>query len=370
MNPSLSGGASKPAAIHAGTSVFERLKEYLERVASRNEKAYILADENTKRFCLPVVLAVLPGLHSAEVLEIRAGENKKNLETARMIWDFLEEKGAGRHSVLINIGGGVVTDLGGFAASTFMRGIPFLHVPTTLIGMADAAIGGKTGVNLGTVKNQLGTFHNPEAIFIHTGFLKTLDDTHILGGLAEILKMALVADSHLWDRFRLITFPDLLKTDYDDPVWQDLVITSVALKSRIVEQDFRDENIRAILNFGHTLGHAFESLSLQDDRKPLSHGHAVAMGMICESCLSSMKTGLTDNDLQAIVRMILSGFDYYPLSDDDVHFLFTSIGHDKKRSGGDSRFSLLKFPGEAIPGVTCTPEEILDSIRFYRKFER
>jgi 3-dehydroquinate synthase len=369
MKLSLNSGFGKPVSIYTGSSVPESLNDFMEDILARKEKVFILADENTTSCCLPALLSQVPGLQSAEVLEIRPGEKYKTLETAGMIWNSLAEKRATRHSFLINLGGGVVTDLGGFVASTFKRGIPFIHIPTTLLGMADASVGGKTAINLKNIKNQLGTFQNPEAIFISTGFLKTLDNYQVLGGMAEIVKAALVADEELWNKLCSVTLSSLLKKDVEDDAWVDLVTASVALKCSIVEQDFRDKGIREILNFGHTLGHAFESLSLQEDRKALSHGHAVVLGMICESYLSSIKTGLNNPDREKIVRMILSEYAYYPLADEDLIFLSGCILQDKKRSAEGLRFSLLEKPGKAVTGITCNSNEILESINFYRKFE-
>jgi len=370
MRLTLNTGPGKAAEIYTGSAVFQELKAWLGNLSSGTDSIFILTDKKTRSCCLERLTSVVPSLQPAEVLEIPAGEKNKSLKSAEYLWNVLAGKGASRRSLLINLGGGVITDLGGFVASTFNRGIPFIHIPTSLLGMVDAAIGGKTGINLGDIKNQVGTFHHPDAIFIHTGFLGTLDSYELLSGFAEIIKTALVADTRLWEKLGSIRLHDLLKSQPDEVIWEDLISASVAIKCRIVEQDFREKNLREILNFGHTIGHAFESLSLQKNRKPLSHGHAIALGMICESYLSAVKTGFDTKDRDAIIRMIFPDYEYYPVHREDLDFMMDFIGHDKKRAGSGSRFSLLRSPGNAISGVPCEPGEIIESIDFYRTLER
>ncbi|MCX6248097.1 MAG: 3-dehydroquinate synthase [Bacteroidetes bacterium] len=369
MQLTLNSGPGKNAGIFIGSSVFHDLNNFLGNLSSATSSIFILTEPKIRICCLGPLTALVPDLYNAEVLEVQGGEKSKSLESAETLWNTLAAKGASRNSLLINLGGGVVTDLGGFVASTFKRGIPFIHIPTSLLGMVDAAIGGKTGVNLGDVKNQVGTFHDPEAIFIHTGFLRTLDPDEQRSGFAEIIKIALAADSGLWKRLLSIPLKDLMNNTADESAWEDLISASVALKYRIVEQDFREQNIREILNFGHTMGHAFESLSMQKNGKPLSHGHAIALGMICESYLSSLKTGLDRKLRDDIIRMIFPEYSYFPLQKEDRDFMMDFMGHDKKRRGSGIRFTLLREPGTAIPGVTCSPEEIASSFDFYSTLE-
>ncbi len=370
MHITLNTGPGKATEICSGSEVFQELNAFLGNISPGTDSIFILSDTKTKSSCLGRLISFAPSLQKAEILEIPAGEKNKSLKTAGHIWNVLANSGASRRSLLINLGGGVITDLGGFVASTFNRGIPFINIPTSLLGMVDAAIGGKTGINLGDIKNQVGTFHHPDAIFIHTGFLETLDSYGLLSGFAEIIKTALVADNRLWKKLGSIRLQDLLNKPLDEAIWEELISESVAVKCRIVEQDFSEKNLREILNFGHTIGHAFESISLQKNRKSLSHGHAIALGMICESQLSTLKTGLDIKDQEVITRMIFPDFEYYPLQAKDVDFMVDFIGHDKKRRGSGLRFSLLRSPGNAIPGVTCDPGEILESIDFYRSLER
>jgi 3-dehydroquinate synthase len=370
MRLTLNTGPGKAAGIYTGSTVFQELNTFLGNLSPGPDSIFILTDKQSRSCCLEVLTCAVSSLLAAEVLEIPAGEKNKSLKSAEHLWNILAFKGASRRSLLINLGGGVITDLGGFVASTFKRGIPFIHIPTSLLGMVDAAIGGKTGINLGDIKNQIGTFQNPEAIFISTGFLGTLDSYELLSGFAEIIKIALVADICLWKKLGSIRLQDLLKMKPDKEIWEDLISASVAIKCRIVEQDFREKNLREILNFGHTIGHAFESLSLQTNRNPLSHGHAIALGMICESYLSVMKSGLDSGDRDAIIRMIFPDYEYYPLHRKDLDFMMEFIEYDKKRRSSGACFSLLRSPGNAISGERCEPGEIIESIDFYRALER
>jgi 3-dehydroquinate synthase len=254
-------------------------------------------------------------------------------------------------------------------ASTFNRGIPFINIPTSLLGMVDAAVGGKTGINLGNIKNQVGTFQEPIGVYIFTGFLQSLHPNELINGFAEIIKIALVADSRLWEKLKLIHFKDLLIVSQNEEKWEDLITSAVEDKCQIVGQDFKEKNLREILNFGHTIGHAFESLSLCPGRKPLSHGHAIALGMICESYLSYKKTGLAKVDREDIVKIILQDYEYYPLQLEDIKLMMDFMGRDKKRQAKGLRFSLISSPGKAIFGHCCDTLEIIESIDFYRTFE-
>jgi 3-dehydroquinate synthase len=366
----LNTGPGKAAEIHTGPAVFQELTTWLEHRSAVTDSFFILTDPKARSCCLEQLTSEVPFLQRAVVLEIPAGEKNKSLKSAGHLWKDLAGKGATRRSLLINLGGGVITDLGGFVASTFNRGIPFIHIPTTLLGMADAAIGGKNGINLGEIKNQVGTFQHPDAVFIYTGFLGSIDSYGLLSGLAEIIKAALVADTGLWEKLKPVRIQDLLDKRTDEATWEDLVSSSVAIKCRVVEQDFREANLREILNFGHTIGHAFESISLQKHRKTLLHGHAIALGMICESQLSVIKTGLKKKDRDAIIQRILPDYEYYPLTSEDVDLMMDFIGHDKKRRDQGLRFSLLRSPGNAISGISCEPGEIIASLDFYRTLER
>lgn len=345
------------------------LNEWVSEKSPGFDSVFILTDGKIRSACLGVLTSSVHALEHAHIIEIQEGENYKSIETAEYIWKFLADKQASRNSLLINLGGGVITDLGGFVASTYKRGIPFVNVPTSLLGMVDASVGGKTGINLEGIKNLIGTFQNPAAIFISTEFLKTLDNYSMLSGFAEIIKTALIADLPLWEELKKIKI--LYSVNLKDNMgwWEDVVSRTISIKCRIVSQDFSEKNIREILNFGHTLGHAFESLSMQK-KKPLIHGHAIALGMICESYLSVLKSGLDSKHRDEIIHMIFSNYEYYHLNNEDVESILKFMVNDKKRRASEIRFSLLKSPGVAISGQSCDDEEILGSINFYRSFER
>jgi 3-dehydroquinate synthase len=369
MQITLNTGPGNVAEIYAGTGTFNMLNEWVSEKSPGFDSIFILTDGKIRSACLGILPSSIHALKQAHIIEIQEGENYKSIETAEYIWKFLADKQASRNSLLINLGGGVITDLGGFVASTYKRGIPFVNVPTSLLGMVDASVGGKTGINLEGIKNLIGTFQNPAAIFISTEFLKTLDNYSMLSGFAEIIKTALIADLPLWEELKKIKI--LYSVNLKDNMgwWEDVVSRTISIKCRIVSQDFSEKNIREILNFGHTLGHAFESLSMQK-KKPLIHGHAIALGMICESYLSVLKSGLDSKHRDEIIHMIFSNYEYYHLNNEDVESILKFMVNDKKRRASEIRFSLLKSPGVAISGQSCDDEEILGSINFYRSFER
>lgn len=249
----------------------------------RARQDFILVDEVTKEKCLPVIQGFFT-LKNAQVITIGATDTHKNLETIAHVWKSLGDGGGSRHSCLINLGGGMVTDLGGFAASTFKRGINFINIPTTLLAMVDASVGGKTGINFNGLKNEIGVFNDSKFVILDTEFLRSLDAENICSGYAEMLKHGLISTEDMWKE--LITF-DLANPDLKH--LQQMVADSVKVKERIVEEDPHEQGIRKALNLGHTFGHAFESWALK--RKPILHGHAVAFGMICELYLSATHTG-------------------------------------------------------------------------------
>jgi 3-dehydroquinate synthase len=369
MQFTLNTGQANAVEIVTGPNVSGDLKEWLGKYLTGCEEVFLLADSNTREYCVPRVISLVPSLQKAEVLEVPAGEKSKSIETAGQLWNALADKGASRQSLLICLGGGVVTDLGGFVASTFKRGIPFIHIPTSLLGMVDAAIGGKTAINLGNIKNQVGTFHQPEAIFIYPGFLETLNAYELMSGVAEVIKTALVADAPLWKKITSIPLKEIIQKKSSREL-EDIISGTVAVKCSIVEKDFRETGLRGILNFGHTLGHAFETLSHQNNSKHLSHGHAVALGMICESHLSGLKAGFEQNIQNELERMIFPDYEYYPIKNEDVDFIMDTLVHDKKRKDSVNRFTLVKSPGNAIPGVECTPAEIKESMEHYRTLNK
>jgi 3-dehydroquinate synthase len=304
-------------------------------------------------------------LQKARVIEVQSGDFRKSIETATYLWSKLSEMHADRDSILVNLGGGAISDLGGFVAATYKRGIAYMNIPTTLVGMVDAAIGGKTAINLGNLKNQVGVFTLPRAIFIYTGFLRTLEKKHMFSGIAEIMKYGLVTDVGLWNKMIKLDYRKIIDEPFRDSFWDDLIKRTVKKKSDIVEKDFRDNNERIILNFGHTFGHAFETISMNGNREELLHGHAVALGMICESYLSTLKTGLGQKDLDQIVSVITSNFNIYPFGREIHPAILDIMRKDKKSVNRQLAFTLIKRPGSAVINQFCSADIIEKALDFY-----
>ena len=339
----------------------ENLEQSLAKAIAecKADKCFILTDETTQQLCLPVV-AGFNCLHDAQQIVIKAGDQHKSLEAVIHVWSELQRMGATRHSLLINLGGGMVTDLGGFAASTFKRGIGLINIPTTLLSMVDASVGGKTGINFGGLKNEIGVFRNASTVILDTVFLRTMDSENILSGYAEMLKHGLIHDEPMW--------AELLRFDVEQPDLQQLqrmVKDSVAVKERIVEEDPTEKGIRKALNLGHTVGHAFESLALQ--RTPVLHGYAVAWGLVCELYLSVAKTGFPVEKMRQTVRFIFDHYGRMPINCDDYPALLELMTHDKKNTGREINFTLLGGIGDIRINQTATKAEIEEALDFYRE---
>lgn len=343
--------------ITIGDDVFAKLALYLKQ--NKYSSLFILVDENSLQNCLPVLVANVPKLLEAEVIELESGEKNKNLEVCTQVWKALGELGADRNSLLVNLGGGVITDLGGFVASAFKRGIAFINVPTTLLAQVDASVGGKTGVDLGALKNEVGFFAEPKELFIWPTFLKTLPKREMISGLAEILKHGLVADADYWTR--------CISTDLLDADELSFIIeNSIKIKSAIVAADPHETGERKKLNFGHTIGHAVEGLVLEREEKTLLHGEAVALGMICESRISVQESKLAEEEHEEIVRNICRYFPLQSLNPMDDHRLIELMRHDKKNEKGDIRMVLLKSIGDCHTGKSVAPDRIIAALDYYR----
>ena len=341
------------------------ISQQLEQVLSeaiaqcKPDRIFILTDETTRMLCLPAVSA-LACVAQAQSITIAAGDTHKNLEAVSHVWSELQRMGATRHSLLINLGGGMVTDLGGFAASTFKRGIHFINIPTTLLAMVDASVGGKTGIIFGGLKNEIGVFQNADCVILDTLFLQTLDEENILSGYAEMLKHGLISTEAHW--------AELMNFDIEHPDLDALgllVAKSVQVKEHIVTEDPTEKGIRKALNLGHTIGHAFESLALK--RKPVLHGYAVAWGMVCELYLSSMKTGFPVDKMRQTVRFIMDHYGRMPVTCDDYPTLLELMTHDKKNTGHDINFTLLGGIGDIRINQTATKQDIEEVLDFYRE---
>lgn len=323
--------------------------------------AILIADSNTSQHCLPTLLGAFATEVPIEIIEIEAGEQNKTIETCTQVWEALAEIGADRKSIIINVGGGMVTDLGGFIAATFKRGIDFVNVPTSLLGMVDASIGGKTGVDLGSLKNQVGVITNPKAVFIDTKYLQTLPQQEMLSGLAEMLKHGLIADRGYWNNFT-----DLESLTSDD--LDVLIHRSVDIKNEIVSQDPLEKGLRKVLNFGHTLGHAIESYCLENEEMPfLLHGEAIAIGMILEAFISTEQGLLQPEEYREIKTVISSLFPAVSFSANEIGAITKLLTHDKKNEYGEVHFVLLEAIGRPVYGKKVDKNLIYKAFEDYSK---
>lgn len=340
----------------------ENLKESLSKAVDSvpHDKLFILADECTARLCLPLIREI-PCLQEAGYITIGATDTHKTLETLAQVWSALSNRGGTRHSLMLNVGGGMVTDLGGFAASTFKRGIAYINIPTTLLAMVDASVGGKTGINFNGLKNEVGVFSPAHSVLIDTDFLRTLDYQNLASGYAEMLKHGLISThEHLAE---LLCF-DLNKVDYQE--LQTLVAKSVHIKEDIVRQDPLEHGIRKALNLGHTVGHAFESLALEENR-PHLHGYAVAWGMVCELYLSCIKTGFPKDKMRQTIQFIREAYGVFPFDCKQYDRLYQFMTHDKKNTSGTINFTLLGEVGDIRINQSADRHEINEMLDFYRE---
>ncbi|MDD3005065.1 3-dehydroquinate synthase [Flavobacterium sp.] len=323
-------------------------------------KIFILVDENSSENCLPLFLQNFSIEIAFEIIELESGEINKNIHTCTEVWTILTELGADRKSVIFNLGGGVITDLGGFIASTFKRGIDFINIPTTLLAMVDASVGGKNGIDLGNLKNQVGTITNPKMVVIHSQFLETLPQNQMRSGLAEMLKHGLIYDANYWDLFL-----DLSQLDTND--MDVLIHRAIEIKNNIVEQDPTENGIRKALNFGHTLGHAIESYFLENkDKTTLLHGEAIAVGMILESYLSTTLNLITTEKYLQIKNTIKSIFGTVEILDTDFTPICDLLIHDKKNEYGKIQFTLLEEVGQVKINQEVSTDTIISSFLDYK----
>ncbi len=345
--------------------ISENLEQSLSQAIADcpHDRLFVLCDTTTQQLCLPIV-AGYECMKPAQTIVIEATDTNKTLESLSHVWAELQRMGATRHSLMINLGGGMVTDLGGFAASTFKRGISFINIPTTLLSMVDASVGGKTGINFGGLKNEVGVFNNAGCVILDTTFLRTMDQENILSGYAEMLKHGLISDETMWAE--LINF-DLDSIDHIESLERlgKMVSRSVAVKQRIVLEDPTEQGLRKALNLGHTAGHAFESLALE--RQPVLHGYAVAWGLVVELWLSCIKTGFPQERMRQTVAFVKEHYGRMAISCDDYPRLLELMHHDKKNTGRDINFTLLGGIGDIRINQTATEDEIKEALDFYRE---
>ena len=353
---------------------------------SEHDRVFVLTDDTTHECCLPKVAALL-AQYDAVPITIAHGDQHKTLAALGDVWTALQQGGATRHSLLINLGGGMITDLGGFAAATFKRGINFINIPTTLLAMVDAAVGGKTGINFGGLKNEVGAFADARFVIINTCFLDTLDAENLCSGYAEMLKHALISDERMWAEH--VNF-DLSQPDLAE--LQRMVAESIAVKERIVAEDPHEHGIRKALNFGHTIGHALEEFALQQaggavvstapenkstpgdavvsispKNRPLLHGYAVAFGLIGELYMSARKAGFPTERLHQTARFIRENYAQTEFTCNDYPTLLNLMRHDKKNTSGVINFTLLHNIGDIRINQTATDEEICEALDFIRE---
>lgn len=344
--------------VFMGTHALAHLDQWLARQPA-STKCFILGDGTTMAQCLPELLAHVPALRGAHTMQVRSGEQSKDVEVCRALWTHLAEQHADRQAVLVNLGGGVITDLGGFVAATYKRGIRFIHVPTTLMGMVDAAIGGKTAIDLGGVKNLVGAFADPEGTYLHTAFLRTLGKRELLNGVAEMVKHGLVRDAEHWNQVRRAPLHNL-------EALAPLIERSAAIKAEVVAEDPREQGLRKLLNFGHTIGHALEAFAMESTQRSLLHGEAVAIGMVCATWLS-WRTGLLDRDrMNAVEEHLMGLYPAFHFQATDEHRILELMRNDKKNSSGEFRFTLLTGIGSAEVDVPITAAQTAEALEHYR----
>lgn len=324
-----------------------------------HDRIFVLVDETTNKLCWSLVKDYLC-LKDAQTIVIGATDRRKNLDTLIHVWESLQQGKATRHSLLINLGGGMVTDLGGFAASTYKRGINFINVPTTLLAMVDASVGGKTGINFGGLKNEIGVFNDAEFVLLDTNWLRTLDEENIRSGYAEMLKHGLIADDTMW--------AELINFNLAQPNLRQLASMlnkSVRIKERIVTEDPHEKGIRKALNLGHTFGHAFESWAMK--RQPVLHGYAVAFGLIAELYLATTRTDFPTERMRQTVNFIRAYYGSLPITCNDYPELIELMHHDKKNHGNEINVTLLGGIGDIRIDQTITEEDIKEALDFFRE---
>lgn len=342
--------------------ICENLPQELERFLGQTsyDRLFVLTDEHTVVDCFPLIQGI-QAVAEAPMITVKAGDTHKCLDSLSAIWTRLSNEGATRHSLLLNLGGGMVTDLGGFAGATFKRGIRTVNVPTTLMASVDAAVGGKTGINFNGLKNEIGAFYPPLRVFIDCEFLRTLDRDNILSGYAEMIKHALISS--------MADYTTILLYDIDTMNYgylNKLVAQSVAVKERIVDEDPKERGIRKALNFGHTVGHAYESLSFQKGH-PILHGHAVAAGIVSELYLSHKLCAFPMEKIRQVVYYMKSYYQPLFFGCKDYETLYELMTHDKKNEGDRINFTLLAGVGEVRIDQAVGREKIIESLDFYRE---
>jgi 3-dehydroquinate synthase len=342
-----------PVTYIIGTEALEKS----ENKINKHKRIIVITDDNVEKFCLNIFRQKLPSVNIDSVIVIKSGEGNKNIQQLTFIWNELTRLSADRDDLIINLGGGVVTDIGGMAAATFKRGLQFINFPTTLLGMVDASIGGKTGIDFEGFKNQVGLFVNPECVIIDPIFLDTLEDLQWQSGFAEVLKYCMIFDKDLWGKLEGCNYKNV-----DD--WNSVIIKSARDKIDIVRSDTLEKGIRKNLNFGHTIGHALETYYLHS-YSPVTHGMAIAAGMICEAWMSAQIFNIECSIIKRIIHMIDNNFQRFDLLPEDIPVIMELMQQDKKVRDNKHNFSLLKKLGKAVHEVEVEDHLIIQSLEFY-----
>lgn len=315
----------------------------------------VISDSNTAKFCYPIIASLLPENHKH--FSFPAGEVNKNLTTCTQIWQWMTDVGFDRKALIINLGGGVTGDMGGFCAATYKRGIRFINIPTTLLSQVDASVGGKLGIDFNGFKNHIGVFTQPELVLISEIFLETLPLEELRSGYAEVLKHGLIQNADYFSCLKI--------NSWEKQNWREIIEKSVQIKREVVEKDPKENGLRKILNFGHTIGHAFESFYL-DSEKHLLHGEAIAVGMICEAYLSHKKSGLPKDDLKTITEALTEIYGIFQFPETDIDGIIQLCSQDKKNEGSTVNFSLLRRIGNCDYNITANTAEIKEAITYYQ----
>ncbi|HKG08039.1 MAG TPA: 3-dehydroquinate synthase [Pedobacter sp.] len=329
--------------------------------SDKYSKIFVFADSTTAEVCLPLFRQMLDDYTGFDLIETDPGEENKNIDFCIGIWKTLLDFGADRKCLMINLGGGVITDMGGFVASTYKRGIDFINIPTTLLSQVDASVGGKTGIDIDNVKNMVGTFTLPQSVFIETGFLKSLPKRELLSGFAEMIKHGLIVDKDYYEDLKMI--------DYEG-ITSGAIYRSVEIKNDVVTEDPHEKGLRKILNYGHTIGHAVETYSLIHDKSPLTHGEAIAIGMICEGYLSASNNTLSQEELADISKYILELYPKYHIKKESFGQLMEFMQSDKKNENGQIMFSLLNKIGSCDFNCRVSEKDILASLVYYNELPK
>jgi 3-dehydroquinate synthase len=333
------------------------ISESLATFFTQNEYSHIaiLVDEFTNKYCLPIIQDLLPS-NFTKIL-IKSGEHHKNLATCEQVWDRMTKANMDRHSLLVNLGGGVIGDLGGFCASTYKRGIDFIQIPTTLLAQVDASVGGKLGIDFHGLKNHIGVFQLPKAVLIDPKFIDTLSIQQKKSGFAEIIKHCLIRDEKEWSAIRQQSFEELDLSK--------LIAHSVAIKEAVVLEDPKEAGLRKILNFGHTLGHAIETYLLDKGKRKILHGEAIAIGMIVEAFISHQRELISLQELEEIESYLFENYGRVKLHTEEISKIIALTAQDKKNKGKEIRFSLLTGLGDCGYDIPVSASEMKKAIQYY-----